>query len=178
MITKRIGFSCALVLASLLLVAAPQLVQSAQVKEDEALDEVTVNGIALQRMRAELVALEDRFYALYNQLNKNNDFDVHCRSEAPLGTHIRNRICKVAYVEEAEADRGQAFVAGIRSGNSMQGLEAPAPESVELVRQEEYRANVLKVINGNQALLRLAHERAALETSYLEELRKRSRGRK
>jgi hypothetical protein len=49
---------------------------------------------------------------------------------------------------------------------------------VELVRQEEYRANVLKVINGNQALLRLAHERAALETSYLEELRKRSRGRK
>jgi hypothetical protein len=124
-------------------------------------------------MRAELADLEDRFYALYNELNKDKDFDVHCYREAPLGTLIKRRICRVAYVEEAQANRGQAFVAGIRDGNPMRGLEAPAPESVEIARQEEFRANALKVINGDKRLLRLARERVALQKRYLAELNRR-----
>jgi hypothetical protein len=164
-----------LALAGMGFIAAPQLVAAAQSLQDEQLDEVTVKGTPLRRMRAELLALEDRFYALYNLLNKDKDFDVHCYSEAPLGTRLKSRICRVAYVEEAQADRGQAFVAGIRDGNSMRGLEAPAPESVEQARQDEYRTNVLKVINGDQRLLRLAHERVALEKRYLAELKRRDR---
>ncbi len=55
-----------------------------------------------------MVDLENRFYDLYNQLNKDDEFDVHCRKEARLGTRIASRICKIAYNEKAEAEYAQA----------------------------------------------------------------------
>jgi hypothetical protein len=164
-----LAVTCAIV------IAAPRLVQAAQTTAGDEIEEITVKGIPLQRMRADLVALEDRFYALYNQLYKDKDFDVHCYNEAPLGTLLKRRVCRVAYVEKAQADSGQAFVAGIRDRDSMRGLEVPAPEVVERERQAEFRANALKVINSDQRLLRLARERVALEKRYLAELKRRDK---
>ena len=140
----------------------------------QELDEVEVTGKSLRRMYARMVELEDQFNALYNRLNDNDDFDVHCFNEAPLGTLIRRRVCRVAYVEDAQADRGQSFVAALQSGDTRRGLDAPPSEAVGQAREEEYRRNLLKVINGDPRLQRLARERLALQQRYLELLRKKS----
>ena len=119
-------------------------------------------------MRQQLVELEDRFYALYNELNENDDFDVTCRMEAPLGTRLRKRNCKVAYVEDAEAEQGQAFV---------RGEFAPDPQLIALERQTEYRVAALKVINNDKRLRRLIEERMKLEERYESERKRQFKGR-
>jgi hypothetical protein len=137
---------------------------SPQAGSEDVLDEVTVPGTPLYKMRMQMVELEKRFYSRYNELNRNNEFDVDCRSEAPLGSHIQHRICKVAYYERAEAEYAQAM---------MGGWVAPEPVLVEMERRSEYRQNVLKVINGDQALLRLARERDELTKRYEKEYARR-----
>lgn len=137
---------------------------STQQSSEDVLDEVTVPGTPLYKMRMQMVELEKRFYSRYNELNRNNDFDVDCRSETPLGSHIRHRICKVAYYEKAEAEYAQAILGG---------WVAPEPVLVEMERRGEYRQNVLKVINGDQTLLRLARERDELTKRYEKEYARR-----
>ena len=148
-------------------VAAPAPVAGSD-DELQELDEVEVTGTRLWKMRQQLVELEDRFYALYNELNENDDFDVTCRMEAPLGTRLRKRNCKVAYVEDAEAEQGQAFV---------RGEFAPDPQLIALERQTEYRAAALKVINSDKRLRRLIEERMKLEERYESERKRRFKGR-
>jgi hypothetical protein len=174
-----------LALSGTVLLAAPQLVQSVSPSGDEELEEVTVRGMPVHRMRTELAALESRFYERYNQLNKDKDFDMHCYTEAPLGTRLKSRVCRVAYVEKAQAEWAWMYLTGATTaalnnngpngafGNSMSGSEAPDPGSVELARQNEFRASALKVINDDQQLLRLVRERVALEKRYIAELKRR-----
>ncbi len=163
--TKRNGLQGVLLAAvGMFLIAAPQLGFCAVAGEADELDEVTVEGSSFARMRMDMVALEKRFYALYNQLNQNDDFDVNCNSEAPLGSHIQRRVCRVVYYEKAQAEYAQAL---------MLGYGAPPPEVVELERRNDYRASVLKVLNSDQRLLRLVREREALEKRYYQALKKR-----
>jgi hypothetical protein len=137
-------------------------------EEVQELDEIEVTGTRLWKMRQQIVEMEDRFFALYNELNTNDDFDVTCRVEAPLGTRLKKRNCKVAYVEEAEAEEGQAFV---------RGEFAPDSKLVALERQAEYRAAAVKVINSDKRLRRLLEERIKLEESYEAERKRRFKGR-
>jgi hypothetical protein len=134
----------------------------------QELDEVEVTSTRLWKMRAQLVELEEKFNALYNELNENDDFDVVCRMEAPLGTRIRKRICKVAFYVEAEVERAQAILTG---------HFAPDPQVVALERQAEYRAAAVEVIKSDKRLLRLIEERIALEERYKAERKRRFKGR-
>lgn len=136
--------------------------------EGQELAEVVVRGTRLWQLRAAIIEAEDRFYARYNQLNANDDFDVHCRQEAPLGTRLKQRVCRIAFQEEAQADHAQVLFTG--------GF-APDPRLVMLERSEEYRANALAVINGDRHLRALVRERERLEKKYEEERRKRFKDR-
>lgn len=155
-----------LVLAGLALLPAlaAAAVATPQPGSEVVLDEVTVPGTPLYKMRMQMVELEKRFYSRYNELNKDNDFDVDCRAQTPLGTHIQQRVCKVAYYEKAETEYAQAM---------MGGWVAPEPVLVEMERRGEYRQNVLKVINGDQTLLRMARERDELTKRYEKEYARR-----
>ena len=135
----------------------------------EELDEVHVRGTRLWQMRREIVSFEDRIYARYNELNTNDDFDVNCGREARLGTRIAQRVCRVQYYEDAQAEYASALFSGYPP--------PPSPEIVELERGEEFRRHMLAVINGDRELRRLIRERDALEKRYLKEREKRFEGR-
>jgi hypothetical protein len=136
--------------------------------EDQLLDEVIVKDTRLWRFRQEMVKTEDKFFALYNELNKNDDFDVHCATETPLGTHIQSRVCRVAFYEHAQAEAVQEL---------LDGNVVVDPGLVLLERWSEYRKNALTIINGDQRLLKLAHQREAIEKKYNEERKRRFKGR-
>jgi hypothetical protein len=136
--------------------------------EDQLLDEVVVKDTRLWRFREEMVKTEDKFFALYNELNKNDDFDVHCNTDTRLGTHIQSRVCRIAFYERAQVEAVRDLLGG--SG-------VVDPELVLLERWPEYRRNALTVINGDQRLLKLVHLREAIEKKYNEERKRRFKGR-
>lgn len=146
-------------------VPAPAAVADEELQE---LEEVEVTGTRLWKMRQQMVELEDQFNELFNELNENDDFDVTCRMEAPLGTRLKKRNCKVAFMEEAEAEQAQAFV---------RGEFAQDPQLIAFQRQDEFRAASLKVINGDARLRRLIEQRIKLEKTYEAERKRRFKGR-
>lgn len=141
----------------------------------EQLDESLVEGRRIRQLRDAIVDVEDRFYALYNELNPDDDFDVHCAQRARLGTRVPRRTCIVAYVEKAQAAESRDLVFWMQADPvaQAQGPNATSASVVALERFNEYRATALKVINGDARLLRLIREREELERRYVEEGRRK-----
>jgi hypothetical protein len=72
---------------------------------ETALEEMLVQGDRekLTAMRTELFRLEDAFYAKYNELNTDRQYDVVCTSKPPQGemTKIRVRNCLPVFYRDA-----------------------------------------------------------------------------
>ena len=77
------------------------------------LEEIIVTAPrSLRSMRAEIDAVQDRAFALFNELNVDNDYDIVCRRETPTGSHIPQRVCRPRYMDRLEAEAAQEFLAG------------------------------------------------------------------
>ena len=94
----------------------PQEPQAAGAVEDDRyddLEEVVVTAPrTLSAMRAEIDSVQNRAFALFNELNVDNDYDIVCRRETPTGSHIPVRVCRPRYVDRLEAEATQDFLAG------------------------------------------------------------------
>ena len=97
--------------AFLVLVVAPALAGAQAIEpavgltsiisKTEQLDELQIVGKKIYRIRMDAVDVEDKFFALYNDLNRNDEFDIHCRIEAPTGTLLKVRICRLALINSS-----------------------------------------------------------------------------
>jgi len=134
----------------------------------QPLEEVEVIGKKLSKLRQEVIEAEERYYALYNELNTNDDYDVHCVLEAHIGTRIKSRVCKAVYVAKAQEDEAQAFLQG--------RVVAPA-SLVALTRQDDFRKSAIAVIKANPKLFDLLRERNELEQKYERVRKERMKGR-
>jgi hypothetical protein len=129
----------------------------ARIPATEQLDEIEIVGKRLYQIRKRAIEIEDRIYALYNDLNKNDEFDIHCRVEAPTGSRMKQRKCVVALYNNARVEEVQGW---------LRGDYRPEADMVALQRYPEYRKVSLAVINSNPQLRRLIRERLALEKKY------------
>lgn len=154
---KVLAIPAALASTLLLQTVAMASAPDAGTQPTEQLDEFVVRANHLWQIRRAIVETEDRFYARYNQLNRDDDFDVHCARSAPLGTRIASRRCEVAFYENAQQ---QAVI------YQLGGPYAPDPELVRLERLPDYRRNALQVINSDPQLRKLARRREDLEKLY------------
>ena len=70
--------------------------------DDEAIENIVV---ASQKSRAELRRdlwqSEDNFYSLYNKLNDDKLYDVHCSYQSPTGSRIKNQVCRPRFLSKA-----------------------------------------------------------------------------
>jgi hypothetical protein len=137
--------------------AAPPALAGADPVTTEQLDEIEVVGKRLYQIRKRAIEIEDRIYALYSDLNKNDEFDIHCRLEEPTGSHMKQRKCTVALYRNARVEEVQAW---------LRGDYRPEADMVALQRYPEYRKVSLAVINSNPQLRKLVRERMALEKKY------------
>lgn len=77
-------------------------------------EEVEVIGQReLYMMEAQLVEAEDAVYQLYNELNNDDLYDVHCEWEKPLGTNMKHRVCRPGFINKSTQSRGQEFMSGL-----------------------------------------------------------------
>jgi hypothetical protein len=139
------------------------------------LEEVEVIGKKLYQLQRELVEAQDRFYALYNELNTNDDFDIHCLMEARTGALIRKRECRLEFLMEASAKEAQDFYLSI-TGSAM-GSAAISSQMLWLHRQDEYRRNIRAVLEANPQLLELAADWLQRQGQYEKARKERLKGR-
>lgn len=130
---------------------------------EQVLDEVVVSGTRLWNLRQDVIKADDAFYALFNQLNQDDDFDMHCRDERLIGLHITKRMCRPGYLEAAQQDEARETLARI---NGQPATVSPPPEHVLLQRETEWRDNLLRVINSDPRLQQLFRERERLQRRY------------
>ncbi len=93
--------------------------------EPEALTEVTIDQEllpmeeltvvapqSLQAMRNGLVRAEDDVLSVFNDLNDDNDFDIHCQKERPTSSYIAVRTCRARFVDRLTAQASADWMGG------------------------------------------------------------------
>lgn len=114
-------------------------------------EEITVTGQKLfSTLQAQIRDAEDRMYGLFNELNPDDIYDIHCIWEAPLGTRIRKRECRPEFVSRAQRDEAQNFL----SQMSGMGSVNPTPVMAQLAFHYPILADKMKaLVSENPALL-------------------------
>ena len=153
---------------------------AAEAEQVDDLDEVVVTGV---RLYDRIVKAEDKFFKLYNELNKDHDFDTNCANVAVNpDSRIEQRFCMPSFFAEALADevRLAVYCQSLQSKDSdgnvtSDGACYQPPESGQLFlhRRNDYVNNIVKVINSDQRLMKvyievemLHRQRAAYERRY------------
>jgi hypothetical protein len=84
---------------------APAAAPPTQAEALEELDEILVRG---KRLKLVIVEAEDEFYALYNEVNKDSDYDTSCPTlnidPDQRGSRIGTRVCLPGFMADAMAD--------------------------------------------------------------------------
>ena len=83
-------------------------------RESLPMEELTVIAPqSLQTMREKLVRAEDDVLAVFNSLNDDDDYDIYCVRETPLGSNIPVRVCRAKFVDKEQAQAAQDYLGGL-----------------------------------------------------------------
>lgn len=77
-------------------------------------DQIIVIGKSPAEIRAQILKAEEAVYDRFNEINSNDEFDIHCRKETPTGSHIPRRVCQTNFWRDAQAEAGKATVEAMR----------------------------------------------------------------
>lgn len=82
-------------------------------KPAETIEEVIVFGNkSLFDLERELYMAEEALYDLFNTFNTDDDLDVSCYREAPIGSHIKQRVCSTRLHREVLRRASQRMMQG------------------------------------------------------------------
>ena len=80
----------------------------------EEIEEIVVYGSkTLGNLRDQMHRAEVKVFDLYNSFNDDDEYNIHCRRVAPIGTRIKKRVCKPNYVLDLVAKETGAFWGGL-----------------------------------------------------------------
>ena len=135
-----------------------------QYSPPKPIEEVVVRGQKpLSAYRRDVDAAEVEVWEAYNDANSDDQFDVTCRLEVPLGTRIPQQVCRPRFLDKAtsraagamlqldksssvglqQIEVGRAHYLERQLGNELRGLAMSEPEVQERVeafadKAEEY----------------------------------------
>jgi hypothetical protein len=97
------------------------LVASVYATGQAAVEEIETTASSPRALRAEIRTLERDMFALFNQLNSNDEFDVTCEYHTPTGSKVPAWRCEPAFMRIAESaefmqmkDNAQTASGGLR----------------------------------------------------------------
>ncbi len=140
-------------IAAAALLHAGQLQAENSDSEAEEIDEVTVIGARpLADLRREITLAEDRMYAIFNELNTDDGYDIICKKETRIGSQIPKRVCLARMYRErrseAAMDETEVFVEGRMPAarrhqrilvGKMRALAEQHPELLKAVQRRQLR---------------------------------------
>lgn len=87
--------------------------------QEQPMEEITVIGQrTLGNLRVQIERAEDRMLDIYNKLNTDDLYDIHCRMRNRIGSRIQFKICTPVYYDKTEADTTQLALSGVPVGAS------------------------------------------------------------
>jgi len=127
---------------------------------NEAVEEITVYGEkTVQAIKAQIMQADRRLYGIWNELNDDREFDVHCRMEGVYASRRKERICLPAFehgvLEEAWDDLGTWTGAG-------------RPQAEIRRKREIMRQKMINFAAENPDLAAAIFERAKLQRDLAE----------
>jgi hypothetical protein len=79
----------------------------------DAIEEIVVYGTkSLGHLSDQMHRAEDKVFDLFNSFNIDDEFKIHCRRVARIGTHIKHRVCKPNYLMDIIANETAASLGG------------------------------------------------------------------
>jgi hypothetical protein len=79
----------------------------------QAIEEITVTGQrTLFELRMQVSDAEDAMYNLFNELNTVDKYDIVCRMDTRVFSHIREKTCLPEYAMDAMMEEAQGLVRG------------------------------------------------------------------
>jgi hypothetical protein len=150
-------------------VVPPAMATEKPAEQIDELEEVVVIG---GRLYDRIVKAEDKLFKLYNELNEEDDFDTNC-ANVPIDrdSRLEQRFCMPAFFADAKAEQvrlsqyclslQEKDEEGVVTANGV-CYEPPSAELLFFHRRNDYVDNMLKVINSDPDLAKLAQEVEAL----------------
>ena len=157
--------------AMLLLALAPtgmcQTVPDQEVEPapSDAIDEIIVYGNkSLHTLRMDLYMAEENVFAVFNSLNSDDEYDVHCYYEAPTGTRIKRRMCRANFVKELTDESAMAMQLALRGMGGPYIPNWARVKKKEKLLLEEMEALVAEHPELLEALINLSDAKQILES--------------
>jgi hypothetical protein len=119
-------------------------------------------------IRSQLAAVTTEFYALYNRLNSDRQFDMICSRDRAVGTNIEKRVCLPRYAREAQqANATETMQAATHAFSSAYGVATSGEASAKgsSSKWDSYLENLRGVLAKSPELQALAEKRDALRAS-------------
>jgi hypothetical protein len=156
--TRRIND--ALLVISLVLttqVAGQESDSAAGAGADGVSEEIVVIGQSRARLRVQIELAEEALYQRFNDINSNDEFDIHCRRQSRPGTRIPIRICQANFWREAQSNAAEATVRALQ-GSAAVGAQVFQGEAMYKSRllEDEMRALAAQDEQLMASLVRLA----------------------
>jgi hypothetical protein len=123
----------------------------------EGTEEVIVQGRSLALLREELEIAENKLYAVFNDINTIEEFDIHCALHAQTGTRMPQRVCLPNYVKRAEEREAQAFRRAL-SGEGSYDLDWQTPTAEMSHKTNELQEHMQRLAIENPELLEAMRE--------------------
>ncbi len=79
----------------------------------EAPEQIIVSGKRLVELRVEVQRARERAYAIFNEINSTNDFDVHCRDEKKHHSRTTRRVCRAQFESRISSDAAKEYMASL-----------------------------------------------------------------
>lgn len=118
-------------------------------------EEITITGQKSHWvLEAQLWKAEEAVYDTFNKLNDDHQYDVHCTWETPMNRHIKEHVCRPAFLDTATQVEAQAIFGRITGSNA----GVPPPVQMEANRRypilkEKMKAAVKKSPDLRKAML-------------------------
>ena len=126
------------------------------VPADQPIDEITVIAPRpIARIRADIAIAERKMYGLFNEMNTDREYEVHCRLEKLYGSNRKKRLCLPQF------ERGVMLEAwdNLETGYTGSGV----PEEELRRKREILRQKMIDFAGQNPDLAQAIYERARLE---------------
>jgi hypothetical protein len=117
---------------------------------DAAKENTDYRKKSLSRLRKEFNDAEEEFYALFNSVNTDDEFDVDCRNEVALGSRRKVHACKADFLWKYEAEMAEEYgrrIDGEGGGSLLRGSQLEK-------KQELLRSKISSAISENPELQR------------------------
>ena len=88
-----------------------------------------------RNLRHQANLAERKVYQLFNEMNDDDFYDIHCHVEAPKGTRIRQQTCRPEFIDRATREDALAFLEGRSSTSPVSIVTRHYPELEEKMRE-------------------------------------------